>query len=88
MVTIEILNVAGVSLSVAALGLAGILASSDWRFKTALNRARVRSAAARQRMERLRARQQLTEIADQAKAARRDAERITPGGFGRSQSKA
>ncbi|WP_438728724.1 hypothetical protein ACR9YC_00725 [Parasphingorhabdus sp. DH2-15] len=87
MILAEAINVTYGSLSFAAFGLAAVLASTDWRFRMALEGAYVRDPVVQERLDRLKALQQLTEIADQANVARGHAEPIMPESFGRNIKK-
>jgi len=87
MIVPEAINITYTSLSFASFGLAAILASTEWRFKMAINGAFTRDPAVQERVDRMKALQQLTQIADQAVAARKDAERIAPEAFGRRREK-
>lgn len=86
MIMAEAINVTYGSLSFAAFGLAAIIASTDWRFKLAINGSFRGDVAVQHRMERLHLLRHTVRIADQAGGARRDAGFITPESFGRKNS--
>jgi hypothetical protein len=79
----DAINVTYGSLSFAAFGLAAIIASTDWRFRLAINGTFTRDAAVQQRMDKLHMLRNATHIADEAGRARRFTGSITTEGFGR-----
>ena len=83
MIMAEAINVTYGSLSFAAFGLAAIIASTDWRFRLAINGTMTGDAVVQHRMDRLHLLRNVTRIADEAGGARRNTGFITPETFGR-----
>lgn len=83
MIMADAINVTYGSLSFAAFGLAAIIASTDWRFRLAINGKMTDDVAVRHRIDRLHLLRKVTHIADEAGRARRITGFITPETFGR-----